>query len=94
VEWLIIALVCLVLVLALGSYRSTAARIGRIEHKINLMLRHHQIDPLQGRPLSDRVKRLADDSAKKIAAIKVYREETGASLAEAKEAVEAYLDSK
>ena len=93
-EWLFLAFGCLVLLLALGSYRSTVARIGRIERKINLLLQHHNLDPLQGRPLSDRVKQLADDPAKKIQAIKAYREETGASLAEAKEVVETYIDSK
>ncbi|HVS40576.1 MAG TPA: ribosomal protein L7/L12 [Gemmataceae bacterium] len=47
--------------------------------------------PLQ--PLSDRVKQLAGDPARKIEAIKVYREETGAGLAEAKNAVESFLSS-
>jgi ribosomal protein L7/L12 len=41
-------------------------------------------------PLSDRVKELASDPSRKIEAIKAYREETGAGLAEAKAAVEAY----
>jgi hypothetical protein len=44
--------------------------------------------------LSDRVKQLASDPSKKIEAIKTYREETGAGLAEAKEAVEAFINSK
>ncbi len=44
--------------------------------------------------LSDRVKQLASDPSQKIEAIRVYREETGASLAEAKEAVEAFVNSK
>ena len=44
--------------------------------------------------LSDRVKQLASDPSQKIEAIKVYREETGASLVEAKEAVEAFINSK
>ncbi len=43
-------------------------------------------------PLSDRVKELARDPELKIEAIKAYREETGASLAEAKDAVEAFMD--
>ncbi len=68
-------------------------RIARIEHKVNLLLRHSGIDLLEGLPLSDRVKELARDPARKIEAIKVYRQETGAGLAEAKEAVEAYLHS-
>jgi ribosomal protein L7/L12 len=44
--------------------------------------------------MSDCVKQLASDPSQKIEAIKVYREETGASLAEAKEAVEAFINSK
>ena len=44
--------------------------------------------------LSDCVKQLASDPSKKIEAIKTYREETGAGLAEAKEAVEAFINSK
>ncbi|MBI1918362.1 MAG: ankyrin repeat domain-containing protein [Planctomycetes bacterium] len=47
----------------------------------------------KGPPLSDRVKEIARDRYRKIEAIKVYREETGAGLAEAKEAVEAYINS-
>jgi hypothetical protein len=54
-----------------------------------------QLDrPIQRQPLSDRVKQLASDPTRKIEAIKVYREETGAGLAEAKEAVEAFNNSK
>jgi hypothetical protein len=44
-------------------------------------------------PLSDRVKELARDPTRKIEAIALYREETGAGLAEAKESVEAYVRS-
>jgi ribosomal protein L7/L12 len=46
------------------------------------------------KPLSERVKLLAGDPAKKIEAIKVYRDETGAGLAEAKEAVEEFINRK
>lgn len=41
--------------------------------------------------LSARVKAIADDPSRFIEAIKVYREESGAGLAEAKNAVEAYV---
>ena len=44
-------------------------------------------------PPSDRVKEIARDPARKIEAIKIYREETGAGLAEAKETVETYISS-
>jgi ribosomal protein L7/L12 len=45
-------------------------------------------------PLSERAKQLASDPAQKLEAIKARREETGAGLAEAKEAVEAYIAKK
>jgi len=41
--------------------------------------------------LSERVKQMALDPDRKIEAIKLYREETNASLKEAKEAVEDFL---
>jgi len=43
--------------------------------------------------LSDRVKEVARDPSRKIEAIKLYRDETGAGLAEAKKKVEAFMDS-
>ncbi len=43
--------------------------------------------------LSDRVKEIARDPARKIEAIKLYREETGAGLLQSKEAVEAFIES-
>jgi ribosomal protein L7/L12 len=82
------------LLMALASWLDTKARVARIERKINALLRHHGVDPTQGLPLSERVKQLANDPSRKIEAIRVYREETGAGLAEAKEAVEAYIHSK
>jgi hypothetical protein len=82
------------LLVALGSWWSLTDRVARIERKLNALLRHHGVDPTQGLPLSDRVKELADDPSRKIEAIRLYREETGAGLAEAKEAVEAYIHRK
>ena len=43
--------------------------------------------------LSERVKQMASDPARKIEAIQAYREESGLGLGEAKAAVEAYLSS-
>ena len=43
-------------------------------------------------PLSDRVKQIASDPTRKIEAIKAYREESGASLADAKQMVESYMN--
>jgi hypothetical protein len=45
-------------------------------------------------PLSERVKEIASDPLRTIEAIRVYREETGASLEDAKEAIEAFIRSK
>ena len=45
-------------------------------------------------PLSAQVKALADNHARKIQAIKKYREETGAGLVEAKNAIEAYINER
>lgn len=92
-DWTLWAVGALLL-LALASWLDTKARVSRIERNLNALLRHHGVDPTQGLPLSDRVKQLASDPARKIEAIKVYREETGAGLAEAKEAVEAYIHSQ
>ncbi len=72
----------------------TTARLRGVERKLNALLRHHGVDPTQGLPLSDRVKQLAADPGRKIEAIKVYCEETGAGLAEAKEAIESFTNSK
>jgi hypothetical protein len=72
---------------------SDSARLRRLEAKLNLILEHLGLeykDPAtQG--LSSEVKILADDPARKIAAIRLYREQTGQGLKAAKEAVEAYI---
>ncbi len=68
-------------------------RLARIESKLNTLLHHFEIEPVSGAALSDRVKELARDPSKKIAAIKAHRDETGAGLAEAKAAIEAFTNS-
>jgi hypothetical protein len=73
---------------------SDAARLRRLEAKVDLILKHLGIeykDPATPGGLSEAVKALADDPAKKIAAIKLHREQTGVGLKEAKDAVEAYI---
>ena len=95
VEYALPAMMVVVLIVALISWINTNSRLQNIERKLNALIRHHGVDPTQGRlPLSDRVKQLAADPASKIEAIKAYREETGAGLAEAKEAVESFANSR
>lgn len=60
-------------------------RVARIEHKLDLILAH--LGLTEPEPWSDEVNALVRDG-KKIKAIKVYREATGAGLREAKEAVD------
>lgn len=100
-EVAILILVATLAGLAIASWLHMAARIGLMERKLNALLSYHGIDAAEGPTLSDRVnqmsdrvKLLADDPSQKIRAIMVYREETGAGLAEAKEVVEAYISSK
>src|SRR6516164_9132914 len=81
-EWFGFGAALIAAVVAAGSYQAATARLGRVERKLNLLLRHAGIEPGLGPLLSERVQALARDSARKIAAIKAYREETGAGLAE------------
>jgi hypothetical protein len=73
---------------------SDVARLRRLEAKVDLILAHLGLEyagPTAAGGLSDEVKALADDPARKIQAIKLHREQTGVGLAEAKAAVEAYM---
>src|SRR5439155_17715856 len=70
------------------------ARLRRVEAKLDLILKHLGLEytgPETSAGLSEEVKALADDPHKKIAAIKLHREQTGLGLKEAKDAVEAYI---
>jgi hypothetical protein len=93
-DWAFLALAIGILLTVLVAYGNLTARIRGIERKLNALLRHHGVDPVLGLVLSDRVKQLASDPERKIEAIKAYREETGAGLAEAKEAVEAFINGR
>lgn len=92
-EWWILGLSVSIALMVLSAHLNTRSRIARIEHKVNLLLKANGIEVVKGLPLSDRVKEIARDPARKIEAIKTYREETGAGLADAKEAVEAHINS-
>jgi hypothetical protein len=75
-----------------GSERT---RLARLEQKLNLILQHLGISYTElagGAALSAEVQQLAGDPARKIEAIKLHREQTGASLREAKDAVEAFIN--
>jgi Ribosomal protein L7/L12 C-terminal domain len=72
------------------SRPSSAARLRRLEAKLDLILKHLGLE-YSDPPLSEEVKALADDPARKIAAIKLHREQTGLGLKEAKDAVDAYI---
>ena len=68
-------------------------RLTRLEQKLDLLLTHAGLDYTPAPAAAWQV--LADEGpARKIAAVKAYREETGAGLAEAKRAVEAYVEGR
>lgn len=65
-------------------------RLIRVEQKLDLLLTHAGLDYTPAPKAA--WKALVDEGpARKIAAIKAYRDETGAGLAEAKRAVEDYI---
>jgi Ribosomal protein L7/L12 C-terminal domain len=72
---------------------SISRDVARLDRKLNLLLQQMNISFDEHGGMSDRVKDLARDPSRKIEAIKAYREETGAGLAEAKQAVEAFIES-
>jgi hypothetical protein len=93
------AIIAMLVALFAGSsaYASFPSRIGarlhRLELKVDAIIQHLGIELQAGLPkggLSTKVRELADDG-KKIEAIRVYREETGTGLKDARDAVEAYL---
>lgn len=70
--------------------RRTDRRIARVEQKLDLLLDHFALTRTE--PALEQVTALARDG-RRIQAIKVYREITGADLKEAKEAVEQMAES-
>jgi hypothetical protein len=93
-DFLVIFLI--VFVLSWGAaYLSSAnavvlAVLKRIEHKLDLVLTHLGVD--YAPPPKATWQELAGDPARKIAAIKAYREQHGVGLAAAKRAVEDYME--
>jgi hypothetical protein len=95
-EWNDFAIiVCIVAVFSGGAAATVFLRpvdrnrLERVEQKLDLILKHLGLDYTA--VLEVQWKALADDSTRKIAAIKVYRELHGVGLAEAKRAVEEYM---
>lgn len=87
----------------LGILANIATRINNLlrqsvilQRKIDLALKHLGIEDVapQISGLSAKVQEIASDPAQKIEAIKVHREETGASLKDAKDAVEMWMQAK
>jgi ribosomal protein L7/L12 len=85
----------LILVFAGGAAAATAGRppdaerLRRVEDKLDLILSHLGVEYVP--PSKDTWQELAGDPGRKIAAIKAYREQYGVGLAEAKKAVEDYI---
>ncbi|QHA04952.1 hypothetical protein GQF42_18070 [Streptomyces broussonetiae] len=86
VGFLALALAAVGGIVSIGS-RITQAdqRLARVERKLDLIMEH--LDLREENPRMDEVLALVREG-KKIHAIKVYRESTGAGLKEAKEAVD------
>jgi ribosomal protein L7/L12 len=83
-DFVLLAFLAIVNALAFGHTR----RIQELERKINLVLSHLGIDPNAQVAPSSHVISLATDPKRRIAAIKAYREQTGAGLREAKAAID------
>ena len=68
-------------------------RLARVEQKLDLLLTNAGLDYTPAPKAA--VAGMADEGpARKIAAIKAYREQTGAGLAEAKRDVEEYIEGR
>jgi len=63
-------------------------RLRSMERNVSALLRHFGIDPRSVAAPSDEVKLLAADRARRIEAIRLYRQETGADLKTAKAIVD------
>jgi hypothetical protein len=68
--------------------------IGNIASLNGTAISNRAVDTAMLPPLSDRCKEAARDPARKIEAIRIYREETGLGLREAKAAVEAFISNE
>jgi ribosomal protein L7/L12 len=97
-DFAIIAAIVAVLAGGTAAARATFGpsnrdRLARVEQKLDLLLTHAGLDYTP--PPNATWQALADEGpARKIAAIKAYREQSGAGLADAKRAVEEYIEGR
>jgi ribosomal protein L7/L12 len=78
----------LLLLWVIWSTTNLERRLRGVERTTSALARHFNIDPTAEAPPSDRVKQLAADPARKIEAMRLYRQETGADLKTAKTVVD------
>jgi len=78
----------------MGLSAADAARLRRVERKLDLVLKHFGIaaepDPSDPAQWPNEIRQPADEG-RKIEAIKAHRDLFGSNLREAKEAIEAYM---
>jgi sirohydrochlorin ferrochelatase len=77
-------IVPLVLVWGWWTTISLDRRLRSMERNVSALLRHFNVDPTVLASPSEQVKLLAADPARRVEAIRVYRQETGADLMSAK----------
>jgi hypothetical protein len=95
-EWWLSGLGVILVFAIHSTERQTGAirrDVARIDRKLDVIIKQMNITFDEWAVLSDRVKELACDPSRKIEAIKVYREESGAGLRDAKELIEAFIHS-
>ena len=78
----------LILVWVWWSTVSLDRRLRSVDRNVSALLRHFNIDPTAVAPPSDQVKLLAADPARRIEAMRLYRQETGADIRAAKAMVD------
>jgi len=83
--WLVLGTFVMVLLSMFRNSSSVANGNSRLERKVDLILKHLGIDPNQG--VDEKIMELMK-AGQKIEAIKLYREQTGVGLKEAKDYVE------
>ena len=83
--WLVLGTFLMVLLSMFRNSSSVANGNSRLERKVDLILKHLGIDPNQG--VDEKIMELMK-AGQKIEAIKLYREQTGVGLREAKDYVE------